>query len=182
MALNGDNSGFDWRRVSLWRSIRARLTFSHLAVIVVAMGLSGLLLLSLLEGYYVRAMEDSLAAQAQITVQALVPGARVEMLPADASSAAYNTVQQQLWSNLSIQAENLAASPGESSLDVDSLANVTLQLSSQLETRIRILDTRGIVLVDSRQESQGADLSGNPLVTQALTGQYAGPSVPLGPA
>jgi len=182
VALNGDRSGFDWRRVSLWRSIRARLTFSHLAVIVVAMGLSGLLLLSLLEGYYIKAMEDSLAAQAQITVQALVPGARVEMLPADASSAAYNTVQQQLWSNLSIQTENLAASPGESPLDVDSLANVTLQLSSQLETRIRILDTQGTVLVDSRQESQGADLSGNRLVTQALAGQYAGPSVPSGPA
>ena len=182
MELNRGESGFDWRRVSLWRSIRARLTFSHLAVIVVAMGLSGLLLLSLLEGYYIRAMEDSLAAQAQITVQALVPGARVEILPADASAAAYNTVQQQLWSNLSIQTENLATSPGERPLDLDSLASASLQLSSQLDTRIRILDTRGTVLVDSRQESQGVDLSAVPLVTQALAGQYAGPSVLSGSA
>ena len=39
-------------------SIRTRLTLSHLAVIVVAMGLSGFLLLSLLERYFLEAMED----------------------------------------------------------------------------------------------------------------------------
>ena len=43
--------------------IRTRLTLSHLAVIVVAMGLSWFLLLSLLERYFLQAMEESLLAQ-----------------------------------------------------------------------------------------------------------------------
>ena len=57
------------------RSIRLRLTLSHLLVIVIAMGLSGFLSLSLLEDYFIQAAEDSLLAQARITVEALLPGA-----------------------------------------------------------------------------------------------------------
>jgi signal transduction histidine kinase len=163
-----------------------RLTFSHLAVIVVAMGLSGLLLLSLLEGYFVGALEDSLVAQARITAQALIPGAVAEEIPADASAAAYNTLQQQVVSNLSLQTQNLAASSedavssgdaGAGSLDPNSLADATFQLSSQLDTRIRILDTQGVVLVDSQRVGRGDDLSGDPLVAQALAGGYGGPSM-----
>jgi signal transduction histidine kinase len=168
---------------SMFRSIRTRLTFSHLAVIIVAMGLSGLLLLSLLEGYFLRAMEDSLVAQARITAQALIPGARAEGPPVDASAAAYNTLQQQVLSNLSLQTQNLAVPSGEvllGELDLSSLADATFQLSSQLDTRIRIVDTQGVVLVDSHQESQGDDMSSNPLVAQALAGQYASPSAPSG--
>lgn len=180
MKQEGSRTGSIWRRITARRSIRARLTFSHLAVIVVAMGLSGLLLLTLLEGYFTRAMEDSLVAQARITAQALIPGARVEGPSSDSSSAAYNTVQQQIVSNISLQTENLVPSAGESRLDLASLADATFQLSSQLDTRIRIVDTQGVVLLDSRQESQGEDLSSVPLVTEALAGRYAGPSVPSG--
>jgi signal transduction histidine kinase len=168
------------RTVFTFGSIRTRLTFSHLAVIVVAMGLSGLLLLSLLEGYFMRAMEDSLIAQARITAQALVPGARVEGPSIDASAAAYNTVQQQIVSNLSLQAQNLAAPAGENllgELNLNSLADATLQLSAQLDTRIRLVDSQGVVLVDSQQRSQGEDLSQQPLVMQALAGRYASPAV-----
>jgi signal transduction histidine kinase len=53
------------------------------------------------------------------------------------------------------------------------LANASLQLSSQLDTRIRILDARGTVLVDSAQQEQSASLRADPLVDQALQGQYA---------
>ena len=163
----------------MFRTIRTRLTLSHLAVIIVAMGLSGLLLLSLLEGYFMSAMEDSLVAQARITAQALIPGARAEEPPLDASAAAYNTLQQQIVSNLSLQTQNLAAPTGEiplGELDLSDLADTTFQLSSQLDTRIRIVDTQGVVLVDSLQESQGDDLSGDALVAQALAGEYASPS------
>ena len=59
----------------MFSSIRVRLTLSHLAVIVLAMGLSGFLLLSLLERYFLQAAEESLLAQARITAQALIPGA-----------------------------------------------------------------------------------------------------------
>jgi signal transduction histidine kinase len=166
--------------VSIFGSIRTRLTFTHLAVIVVAMGLSGLLLLSLLEGYFMRAMEDSLVAQARITAQALIPGARVEGPSIDASAAAYNTVQQQIVSNLSLQAQNVAAPDSEDplgELNLRNVADATLQLSAQLDTRIRLVDSQGIVFVDSQQQSQGEDLSQEPLVSQALAGQYASPTV-----
>ena len=168
-----------------FRTIRTRLTFSHLAVIIVAMGLSGVLLLSLLEGYFMSAMEDSLVAQARITAQALIPGASTEGPPVDLSAAAYNTLQQQRSSNLSLQTQNLAGSTGEiqlGELDLSDLADTTFQLSSQLDTRIRIVDAQGVVLVDSLQESQGDDLSGDPLVAQALAGEYASPSAPAGGA
>jgi signal transduction histidine kinase len=156
-------------------SIRTRLTFSHLAVIIVAMSLSGFLLLSLLERYFLQALEDSLIAQARITAQALIPGAMTEGPPVEAMSPAFNTLQQQA-SNLSLQTHNVAP-PAEGlslgDLDLTYLTNASLQLSSQLDTRIRILDAQGTVLVDSRQEEQRADLRADPLVGQALEGQYA---------
>lgn len=161
----------------MFSSIRTRLTFSHLAVIVVAMGLSGFLLLSLLEGYFLSAMEDSLAAQARITAQALIPGAVTEGPPAEVAVAAYNAVQQQRLSNLSLQAQNVAPPPDQPAigvLDLSYLADASLQLSSELETRIRILDALGVVLLDTTgQLQQSLDLSADPLVARALTGEYA---------
>lgn len=156
-------------------SIRTRLTFSHLAVIIVAMSLSGFLLLSLLERYFLQAMEDNLIAQARITAQALIPGAITEGPPVEAPDPAFNTLQQQT-SNIALQAENVAPPVGDLSLgdlDLAYLANASLQLSSQLDTRIRILDAQGIVWVDSQQEEQSADLRADPLVHQALEGRYA---------
>jgi signal transduction histidine kinase len=153
-------------------SIRVRLTLSHLVVIVLAMGLSGFLLLSFLEGYFLQAMEDSLIAQARITAQALVPGARVSAPAVEVQAPAYNAVQQQQAGNLSLQTQNVAPPPTDPAFDLGYLADASFQLSTQLDTRIRILDTQGIVLVDSQPAGQGADLHSDPLVTQALTGQY----------
>ena len=164
--------------------IRARLTFSYLAVIVVAMGLSGLLLLSLLEDYFLEAMEDSLAAQARITAQALVPGA-VAGEPADeVPASAFNTVQQRLESNLALEAQNVAPVPAEApqgTFDLVYLADASLQLSSQLDTRIRVLDNQGAVLVDSAGGEQGADLAADPLVAEALQGRAASRAEQGGP-
>ena len=171
------------RKIPGLRSIRTRLTVSHLAVIVVAMGLSGLLLFSLFEGYFLNAMEDSLVAQARLTAQALIPGASVSAPPGDPSAAAYNTLQQQLLSNLSLEAQNVAGPAGEVPVgewDLSSLADATFQLSSQLDTRIRILDTRGIVVVDSVAGGQGQDLSDEPLLVQVLRGESVSPSVQRG--
>jgi signal transduction histidine kinase len=158
----------------MFSSIRTRLTLSHLAVIIAAMGLSGALLLSLLENYFLQAMEDSLATQAQITAQALIPGSLVET-EIDAPASAWNTLQQRQ-SNIALQAQNVAPVEGGQpvgALDLGYLADASLQLSSQLTTRIRLLDTSGIVLVDSHDEDQGADLGTEPLVGQALAGQQA---------
>jgi two-component system OmpR family sensor kinase/two-component system sensor histidine kinase BaeS len=57
-----------------------------------------------------------------------------------------------------------------------------VQLSTQLDTRIRILDTSGVVLVDSVQSEQGADLSADLLVAKALDGQSASRTDTGGPA
>ena len=171
------------RKTLHFRSIRTRLTFSHLAVIVVAMGLSGLLLFSLFEGYFSSAMENSLVAQARLTAQALIPGASVDAPPGDPSAAAYNTLQQQLLSNLSLETQNIAGPAGEVPVgewDLSSLADATFQLSSQLDTRIRILDTQGVVVVDSVAGGQGQDLSGEPLIAQVLDGESVRPSVQPG--
>ena len=162
-----------------------RLTFSHLIVIVLTMALSGFLLLSFLERYFLAATEESLLAQARITAQALIPGVLVEGLandlPAGANDwgPAFNAVQQQQLSNLSLQAENIDLPDGASPLsDVDLayLTDASLQLSTQLATRIRILDERGSVLMDSGISGQvpiGADLPADSLVKRALAGEYA---------
>ena len=161
----------------MFSSIRLRLTLSHLVVIIIAMGLSGFLLLSFLDRYFLQAMEDSLAAQARITAQALIPGAMTKGPPAEPPPdgadlpAASNAIQQQQWSNLALQTANVAL-PTDG-VDLAYLADASLQLSTQLDTRIRILDAQGIVLVDSRQEEQGADLQADPSVARALEGQYA---------
>ncbi len=156
-------------------SLRSRLTFSYLAIIIVAMGLSGLLLLSLVEEYFLQAMEDGLAAQARITAQSLIPGAATEGPPLESPPSAFNAVQQRAESNLSIQTQNLSP-PIEgtlSELDLSYLSDASLQLSSQLETRIRFVDAQGVVRVDSEQESRGTSIGEDPLLARALAGQYA---------
>lgn len=160
---------------AIFSSIRTRLTLTYLAIIVVAMSLSGFVLLSLLERYFLQAVQDSLVAQAQITAQALVPGAMTAVPAIKVPSSAYNTLQQRT-SNIELQAQNVMPPTEEFPLgdvDLDYLTDASLQLSSQLDTRIRILDAEGVVLVDSYQADQGADLRDDPLVAQALEGQAA---------
>ncbi len=159
----------------MFSSIRPRLTFSYLAVITLAMGLSGLLLLPSLERYFLQAMEDNLTAQARITAQALIPGAQISSPANAAQASAYNTIQQQrITDNLSLQAQNVSPPQNQSlgQVDLTYLSDASLQLSSQLDTRIRILDAHGTVLVDSQDADRGANLTSDPLVAEALQGQY----------
>jgi signal transduction histidine kinase len=156
----------------MFRSLRTRLTLSHLLVIVVAMGILGALLLSLAGRYFLQAMEESLLAQARITTQALVSGAFGGADGTDLN-AAYNTIQQQN-SNYWVQTQNVAPLTDTAALEGSDLApfsNASVQLSNQLETRIRVLSGQGVVLVDSRQEQQGVGLADDPLVQQALAGR-----------
>ena len=154
----------------MFSSIRLRLSLSHLSVIILAMGLSAFLLLTFVEDYFIDAAKDSLEAQARITAQALIPGATTDISQIEEEKwvSAQNTIQQQQTSNIAISTENIPSlhvDPLLNETDLTQLANASLQLSTQLETRIRILNTRGIVLVDSQQEEQGSDLSKNPLIS-----------------
>ncbi len=155
-------------------SLRAKLTLSYLAVIGVAMGLSGLLLLSLIDRYFMQAMEQSLLAQAEITAQSLIPGAQAIAGNPQTDPASNTLIQQQR--NYRLETENVAppaANISPSSLDIGYLGQASLQLSAQLETRIRVLDVNGVVLVDSAGQVQGVNLRSDSLVAEALRGQYA---------
>jgi signal transduction histidine kinase len=157
----------------MFSSIRIRLTLSHLLVIVLAMGLSGFLLLSFLEQYFLQAMEDSLLAQARITAQTLIPEATIDGPSIEEQAPAYNTVQQQRVGNLSLQTQNVAPPTADLPPDLNSLTDASLELSTLLDTHIRLLDAQGVVVVDSWGVSQGQDLQTDPLVVQALAGQCA---------
>ncbi len=157
-------------------SIRIRLLLSHLAVIVAAMGLSGFLLLSFLQRYFLESTEQSLVAQARITAQALVPGALASGPPVEQQSALNNLISQREYTNLDLRVENVQAPVAPitaGDFDLSYLAESSLQLGAQLETRIRVLDVQGVVLVDSVETAAGADLSGDALVASALQGVYA---------
>lgn len=136
----------------MFKTIRTRLIFSHFLVILIAMGASGVLLLSFLEQYFLRLTEDNLAAQAAITIQTLIPDAAVpaeQTQNVDAlTNQMNNTLPQQ---NLYVQSENI--SPVANGLIARS--DATLQLGAQLTTRIRILDTDGGLLVDSQNLADG---------------------------
>jgi signal transduction histidine kinase len=153
-------------------SLRLRLTLSHLAVIAVAMALSSFLLLSLVERYFLQALEDSLAVQARLTAQALIPGGSTAGPEVAAQSPASNAVQQNSLSNLQVQTQNLALPTSSDEFDLTYLSDVSLQLASQLETRLRLIDAQGTVLVDTGGD-RGQSLRADPFIAPALKGEYA---------
>ena len=143
--------------------LSTRLVLSHLLVIAVAMGLLGFLLLSLVQGYFEQAMQESLLFQARLTARAItasqplaVSNIGQAMLP-----AASNALQQQALNRES--REDGASSPY-------GLDPAALQLSSQLDTRIRLIGANGVVIADSFGAETGRDLAGDPLVVAALAG------------
>lgn len=132
----------------MFKTIRARLIFSHFLVIVVAMGAAGVFLLSFLEGYFLELTEANLAAQAVITIQTLQPDAAVPSTPTEELPVITNQMTNALpQQNFYVQTDNLA--PAESGLVA--LSDTTVQLGAQLNTRIRWIDPSGEVLLDSAQ-------------------------------
>ena len=157
----------------MFSSLRLRLVFSHLTVIILAMGLSGLVLFSFLENYFLQSTEDSLVAQARLTVQALIPNARTTGPAITTQAPLNNALQQQATGNLYVQTDPLTPLASLNNVDLSYLNNTSVQLGTQLETRIRVLNARGDVLADSLKTDIGAALSNDSLVTRALQGQYA---------
>jgi signal transduction histidine kinase len=152
------------------RSLRFKLILSHLAVIFVAMTVVSFLLLSLARGYFLAAMEQSLVAQARLIAQALIPGATATLQPQELPSA-YNTVQQQQAANISVQVGSNAPPSDLERAPLSYLNEASVELSAALETRIRVLDEQGVVLVDSAGGDEGRDLSEEAAVVAALRGE-----------
>lgn len=158
----------------MFSSLRRRLMFSHLVVIILAMGLVALTLLSFLENYFLQSAEDSLVAQARFTVQTIIPNALTAGPQVTTQTPLNNAIQQQAAGNLYVQTTPLTPTAGLlNTMDLSSLANTSLQLGTQLDTRIRLLNTQGRVLVDSSKSETSSDLQNDPLVMRALQGQYA---------
>jgi signal transduction histidine kinase len=123
-----------------------------------------------LQRYFLDAAEDSLIAQARITAQALIPNGTIGGPVVNTQSASSNAIQQQQLGNLTLETQNSnpAAVPGS----LDYARSATLQLSAEINTRIRILDAQGVVLVDSGQQRPDSARIDDSLTTQALEGDY----------
>ena len=178
MGYNNDTlpSRYKTGLVRVMYSLRGKLAVSHLAVIFVTMTVAGFSLLSLVRAYFLQAMEGSLVTQAHLITQALIPGAATT-IPPSSLAPAYNTVQQQQVANLSVQVESIIPSsdPVTDSFLTESnlayLSDATVGISAALETHIRVLDTRGVVLVDSVGREVGKDISDAANVIAALGGE-----------
>ncbi len=155
----------------MFSRLGTRLVMSHLLVIAIAMSLLSFMLLSLVQGYFLQAFQQSLVTQAHLIGQALAasssPAASVAAATPTppALPAAQNALPQQA-SQISLQVQN-------TSPDAPALENATFRLSSDLDTRIRILDARGIVQADSAGSERGHDLHADPTIMSALRGEQA---------
>jgi signal transduction histidine kinase len=149
----------------MFRRLTTRLVLSHLLVIAVAMALLSFVLLSLVQGYFLQATQQSLVIQARLTARALTSseGITLTNLMQNLLPPASNMLQQQHLRQYSARAPNIEqqfAAPGNSTL-----------LNAGPETRIRVMDERGIVQSDSWGTDVGRDLSSDPAVAAALRGQ-----------
>jgi len=157
------------------RSLRGKLISSHLIVIFMTMAVVTALLLTLGRSYFHRALEQSLVTQAHLIAEALIPGATVSSLE-ETLSPAYNAVQQQRIGNLEVQVENKASSATAdhaTGLDESNLAYLnafSVELSTSFDTRLRVLDNLGNVLVDSAGLDEGKNLGDLGPIASALTG------------
>jgi signal transduction histidine kinase len=145
----------------LLNRLTARLVASHLLVIAVAMALLSFLLLSLVQGYFQEAARDSLLVQARLVARGLTasPPLALTNIGQALLPSASNAVQQ--------QSQNFVPpAPGALALD-----NATLQITSQLATRVRLIDGAGLVQADSRAGGAGTDLHADTLVQGALAGR-----------
>jgi signal transduction histidine kinase len=138
-----------------------RLILSHLLVIAVAMGLLGFLLLSLVQGYFEQAVRESLLVQARLVARSLTAATPLSMSNVGQAllPPASNAIQQQAQNRLPA---------GQQGFGLDS---ATLQVTSQLDTRVRLVDGNGALIADSLQGSLGGSLRDDPLVAGALAGR-----------
>ncbi|NIM96381.1 MAG: HAMP domain-containing protein [Anaerolineales bacterium] len=159
-------------------SIRSKLITSHLAVIFLAMAVATFLLLTLGREYFINALEQSLTAQAHLIARTLIPEATITEETTSLPSA-YNAVQQQAVGNVSVQVEDKTSEDDLSDLPTIQESNlaylneISVALSTAIETRFYVLDNQGVVLVDSTGDEVGKDLAGEEVLANALLGELA---------
>src|SRR5512139_580689 len=109
------------------------------------MGLLGFLLLSLVQGYFEQAVRESLLVQARLVARGLTasPPLSLSNVGQALLPPASNAVQQ--------QAQNRASA----STPAFGLDSATLQITSQLDTRVRLIDGGGSIVADSQANASG---------------------------
>jgi signal transduction histidine kinase len=148
----------------MFNRVTTRLVLSHLFVIAVAMTLLSFLLLSLVQGYFTQALQQSLITQARLTAQALTSAGTTLNIAQTPLPSVQNALQQQQTSQITVQVQNTP--PNSSALD-----NTTIRLSAELDTRVQVVDARGIVQADSAGTERGRDLHDDSAIAAALRGQ-----------
>ncbi len=136
------------------RSLRSKILLSHLAVIFIAVIITGFSLLSLAESYFLNSLENSLISQAHVITQSLLPQLHIEA-PDPQIGQAFNAIQQQVIGNLNVQViapsdllEIEATSP-LSQAELNSLRDFTIELSPTIETRFLLIDQEGATVISS---------------------------------
>jgi signal transduction histidine kinase len=163
-------------------SLRSRLFLSHLSVLGAATLIVGFSLLTLVQTYFLQAMEDSLLAQASLIAESVLPGVTLPS-GSSAQAPAYNAVQQQSTGSLSVQIRNVEPEPGDfpapdlAESNLAYLSQFTLDVSATLRSHIRVVDAEGMVLVDTNEESLGRNISEDEDVRAALSGDRSSRSI-----
>ncbi len=149
----------------MFKGLTTRLVLSQLLVIAIAMALLSFVLLSLVQGYFMQATQQSLIIQARLVAQTLAASPSISLTNVSQAilPSASNALQQQQTGQLSVEVRNTGSEPS-------TLNNATISLSAALDTHIRVVDVDGIVQADSAGLEQGNDLSGILAVAAALQG------------
>jgi signal transduction histidine kinase len=154
------------------KRLTTRLVLSQLLVIGAATATLAFVLLSLVQSYFVQAALDSLRIQARLSAQMVVPGSALAASNIQQSQlpSASNSIQSNNQSPAAMQVQNAASQTATLSNALPTLNN-SFRLSLDLETRVRIVNARGVVESDSAGSDLGQDLSGVPAVKAALANQ-----------
>ncbi|MCK5506885.1 MAG: hypothetical protein KAJ10_17095, partial [Thermodesulfovibrionia bacterium] len=130
-------------------------------MILFTMTVSAFLLLTLLEDYFEDALEENLKTQAHLIIEAILHGNMPDP-PSYEQQAAIDTINQQQLENLTVQIGGGDADlPDPANLNLNSdeaikaLSRTTFEISSLIDTHVRILDQTGTVVVDSKNLELG---------------------------
>ena len=159
---------------------------THVFVILFTMTVSAFLLLTLLEDYFEDALEENLKTQAHLIIEAILHGNMPDP-PSYEQQAAIDTINQQQLENLTVQIGGGDADlPDPANLNLNSdeaikaLSRTTFEISSLIDTHVRILDQTGTVVVDSKNLELGENLLSLPAIPAALEGHASTTSDELG--
>ncbi len=149
---------------------------THVFVILFTMIVSAFLLLTLLENYFEDALEENLKTQAHLIIEAILHGNMPDP-PSSEQQAAIDTINQQQLQNLTVQIGGGDAGLSDPAIlnlnseeAIEALSRTTFEISSLIDTHVRILDQTGVVVVDSKNLELGKNLFSLPAISSALEG------------